>query len=320
MATPQVAAAAAMIRALNPRLDAGQIKQILTQSARTSVDIDGKKVPAPPELGGRILAIDQAVLTVIKQLKPEFKDLTMEQILALARVDLVAKNDSTSPQDWKVTAGILNVGTTGADVVIELHGEGAIGGDSRRHLSQSGRLDWDVTAKDSATIVVQRLDTKGCNRILLPEPRQGLSGKWKIWEIVPGTNTKINGVSGFTNFIYQLNQSGNSVTFTSPAMFRELDIAGTISGNAFTGTFIDNNPKSQNYGQTQGNVEITFSPDGNHFTGRMFRKNWGSEMQWGGDRVSEIGLSPAPSSSTPIAQWVKGSGSLKPTNSVAEGL
>ena len=124
MATPQVTAAAAMIRALNPKLDAGQIKEILTHSARTSVDIDGQKVPAPPELGGRILAIDQAVLEVIKQLKPEFKDLTMEQILASARVGLSAKNDPASPGDWKVTAEILGVRTAGADVVIRASGRG----------------------------------------------------------------------------------------------------------------------------------------------------------------------------------------------------
>jgi len=309
MATPQVAAAVAMIRALSPKLDAGQIKAILAQTARTTVDIDGKKVPAPPELGGRILAIDQTVLAVIKQLKPEFKDMTMDQILGLARVDLVAKNDSASPQDWKITTDIQSVGKAGADVAIELQGEGAIGGDRKRHISQSRSLDWDVTAKESATIVVQRLDTKGCSRVLLPMTTQGLSGNWTVWSIAPATNIKVAGVGGFTKFVYKLSQSGNSVTFTAPAIFRSLDIVGTMSGNTFTGTFIDNDPKSPNYGRTQGSVEVVFSPDGNHFTGRMMQEGWGSEMEWGGDKVSEIGPSPAPSSSTPIAQWVKGSGS-----------
>jgi hypothetical protein len=286
MATPQVTAAAAMIRALNPKLDAAQIKAILAQTARTTVDIDGKKVAAPPELGGRILAIDQAVLTVIKQLKPELKDMTMEQILGLARVKLVAKNESMSPQDWKFTAEIQNVGKAGADVAIELQGEGAIGGDRKQHLSQSGSLDWDATAKDSATIVVQRLDTKGCSRVLLPTPVQGLSGNWTIWSILPGTDIEKAGVGGFTKFIYQLSQSGNSVTFASPAAWRSLDIVGTISGSSFTGTFIDNNPKSPNYGRTEGRVEVTFSEDGKHFTGKEWMEGWGSELEWGGDKVS----------------------------------
>jgi hypothetical protein len=210
----------------------------------------------------------------------------MDQILGLARVKLVAKNESTSPQDWKVTTEIQSMGKAGADVVIELQGEGAIGGESTRHLSQSGSLNWDVTAKDSATIVVHRLDTKGCSRVLLPMPAQGLSGNWTVWSIAPGTNIKVAGVGGFTKFIYELSQSGNSVTFTSPAIFRSLDIVGTISGNTFTGTFIDHDPKSSKYGQTQGSVEVIFSADGNHFTGRQMMENWGSELQWGGDKVS----------------------------------
>jgi hypothetical protein len=210
----------------------------------------------------------------------------MEQILASARIGLSAKNDPTNPKESKVTAEVLGVGTTGEDVVLELHGEGAIRGESTRHLSQSGSLDWDVTAKDSATIVVQRLDTKGCSRVLLPAPVQGLSGNWTVWSIVPGTNIKVAGVGGFTKFIYKLSQSGNSVTFTAPAIFRSLDIVGTISGNTFTGTFIDHDPKSSKYGRTQGSVEVVFSADGKHFTGRQMMENWGSELKWGGDKVS----------------------------------
>jgi hypothetical protein len=115
---------------------------------------------------------------------------------------------------------------------------------------------------------------------------QGLSGNWTIWSIVPGTNTKLAGVGGFTKFAYELNQSGSSATFTAPAMWRSLDIVGTISGNTFTGTFIDHDPKSPNYGRTKGLVEVTFSEDGKHFTGKEWMEGWGSELEWGGDKVS----------------------------------
>ncbi len=294
MATPQVAAAAALIRALNPKLDAGEIKEILAETARTALDIDGKKVAAPPELGGRILAIDEAVLKVINDLRTERKlgPLSMEEAIGRARVGLVARNDSASPQGWEITAEILGVGDAGADVTIELQGEGAVGGDRMRHLSQSGNLAWDVTTKSSATVVVHRLDTMGCSRVLLPElavPAQGLSGKWKIWSIIGGT--KVPGSGGFSIFAYELSQSGSFVTFTAPANFRSQDIEGTISGNTFTGAIKNNDPKTPpsspfKYGQTHGSVDITFSPDGNHFTGRMMDENWGSELEWGGDRVS----------------------------------
>lgn len=66
MAAPMVAAAAAMIRSLNDSLNAVEIKAILVETARTSIDIDGKQVPVPEEVGGRVLAIDQAVKKVVE--------------------------------------------------------------------------------------------------------------------------------------------------------------------------------------------------------------------------------------------------------------
>ena len=170
MATPQVTSAAALIRALNPQLTAGQIKDILVQNARTSVDIDGNKVPAPPELGGGILAIDQAVFKVINDQRKKlnltlFKDI--DSALGLARIDLAAENDPASPNDWKVTANVLGVGANGADVTLDLQGEGAVGGNKRQHLTNSGSLTWDITLKDTATVVVKRLDTNGCSSAYL---------------------------------------------------------------------------------------------------------------------------------------------------------
>ena len=58
------------------------------------------------------------------------------------------------------------------------------------------------------------------------------------------------------------------MTFTAPAIFRSLDIVGTISGDTFTGTFKNNDPKSSNYGKTYGSIKMTFSSDVNHFHGK----------------------------------------------------
>ncbi len=65
MSVPFVTAAAAMIRSLDPSLNASSIKSILTKTARTSIDVDGKQVPAPEEVGGGVLAIDLAVQKAI---------------------------------------------------------------------------------------------------------------------------------------------------------------------------------------------------------------------------------------------------------------
>jgi len=293
MATPQVTAAAALIGALNPKLNAGEIKGILAETARTTLDIDGKKLAAPPELGGRILAIDEAVLKVINDLRAEKRlgPLSMEEAIGRARVGLVARNDSASPQEWKVTAEILSVSDAGTDVTIELQGEGAVGGDRKQHLSQPGNLIWDVTAKGSATVVVKRLDTMGCSRVVLPDlalPAQGLSGKWQLWSIIGGSKVPF---CGGIKCAYVLSQSGSSVTLTPPEFFKSETIVGTINGNTFTGTLRNDDPNTPQsspfkYGQTHGSVEITISPDGNHFTGKMMDENWGSELEWGGDRLS----------------------------------
>jgi subtilisin family serine protease len=294
MATPQVAAAAALIRALNPKLNAGEIKEILAETARTSLDIDGKKVAAPPELGGRILAIDEAVLKVVNDLRAKKKlgPLSMEEAIGRARIGLVARNDSASPQEWKVTAEILNVGDAGTDVTIELQGEGAVGGDSKQHLNQPGSPIWDVTAKGSATVVAKRLDTMGCSRVVLPEPAvpaQGFSGKWQLWSIIGGTKIPF---CGGIKCAYVLSQSGSSVTLTPPEFFKSQTIVGTINGNTFTGTLRNDDPNTPpsspfKYGQTHGSVEITFSPDGSHFTGKMMEENWGSELEWEGEKIQE---------------------------------
>jgi hypothetical protein len=68
MAVPFVTAAAAMIRSLDPSLNASSIKSLLVETGRQSIYINGKQVPAPKEVGGRVLAIDLAVEKVIADL------------------------------------------------------------------------------------------------------------------------------------------------------------------------------------------------------------------------------------------------------------
>lgn len=65
MSVPFVTATAALIRSLDPSLNASSIKSILTETARKSIDVEGNQVPAPKEAGGRVLAIDLAVQKVI---------------------------------------------------------------------------------------------------------------------------------------------------------------------------------------------------------------------------------------------------------------
>jgi len=68
MATPHVTAAAALMRSIDPCLTAGEIKAILIKTARNKTG----NAPAPQDLGGRILAIDESLNETIRHRSPRY--------------------------------------------------------------------------------------------------------------------------------------------------------------------------------------------------------------------------------------------------------
>ena len=69
MSVPFVTATVALVRSLDPSLNASSIKSLLAETTRKSIDVQGHQVPAPKEVGGGILAIDLAVQKVIANLR-----------------------------------------------------------------------------------------------------------------------------------------------------------------------------------------------------------------------------------------------------------
>ncbi|ABZ83768.1 subtilase, putative [Heliomicrobium modesticaldum Ice1] len=184
MATPHVAAAAALLRSIHPKLSAGDIKAILKKTALEGVTVGDRSNLAPPELGGGILSIDQAVLYVLNDLRREkgLAPLSMDAALMSTRIDLIAEG---GPKEWKVSATIPAVGTDGTDVDFELQGEGAVGGNSKKHLDNDGTLKWDVTlAKTTGTVHIKRMDSNSCWKVeLAPD----FSGTWEGTIVVSRT-------------------------------------------------------------------------------------------------------------------------------------
>ena len=266
MAAPQVTAAAAMIRALNPALDAESIKKILTETARSNVEIDGKKVAAPSELGGKILAIDQAVLKVINDLRskksPPLEALKMDGALASARVELNAVNDPVAVQDWRVTANIAGVAASGADVTIDLQGEGAVGGKKKQHLSQPGSVSWDITVKDRASVVVSRQDSGGCSRLdLASEKPSPVAKKGPLWYL-DNISEEVHESDG-TACIPEnrVHLSGNSLDMSSSYDLQAENCAqALISGTAHSRIVWTKPPQEIAYNET-ANVTVTASQD-----------------------------------------------------------
>lgn len=167
-ATPQVTAAAAMLRSLNPLLTAGDIKDILKETARTVFrDASGGTSHVPSSLGAGCLNIEDAVLRVVNDLrrKEGKSELTMDEVDGLYGLSLTASSEDGT--DWDVAAAVRAVGDAGADLVVRLVGEGAIGGETRRHLDAPGNVRWSVTPQGAATVHVKRSDTSSCYRVAL---------------------------------------------------------------------------------------------------------------------------------------------------------
>ncbi len=179
---PHVTAAAAILKSLNPKLNAGDIKRILVETARTSVtnpNDSTKSQAIAANMGGRILAVDQAVLKVINDLRAEKKlpPLKPEDLEKLGVVDAVAITGEAG--EYTVKGIVEAVGQKGADLKIEVYGENnSISGKTEQSLESAGEVQWGVTLpEDKGTIVVTRLEN-GAKSIITIE-KIDINGTWK---------------------------------------------------------------------------------------------------------------------------------------------
>lgn len=182
-AAPQVTAAAAMLKALNPKLTAGEIKDILVATARdgvpnTSGDPTATSNLVPPEMGGKILAVDQAVLQVINDLREDkgLDPLDEKTLELLGVVDAVAITGDAG--EYTVRGIVGAVGSKGTALKIEVFAENsAIGGKTEQRLDAAGDVEWDVTLpEDKGTIKVTRLDSGASSLITIEE--YDIGGHW----------------------------------------------------------------------------------------------------------------------------------------------
>ena len=179
---PHVTAAAAILKSLNPKLSAGEIKRILVATARTSVpNMKDPNAPAQDiaaNMGGKILAVDEAVLKVINDLRAEKKlpPLNADELEKLGVVDAVAITGEAG--EYQVKGIVEAVGQKGATLKIEVYGENnAIGGKTEQSLDAAGEIMWGVTLpEDKGTIVVTRIEN-GAKSIITVE-QLDINGAW----------------------------------------------------------------------------------------------------------------------------------------------
>ncbi len=168
-AAPQVSAAAAILLSLNPNLTAGEIKDILSRTAR----------PGPAELGGKVLAVDQAVLEVINQQREKqgLPAVTGEDLEKGGVVDAVAISQEDE-LTWTVK-GIIEVlpSVAGAEVTISATSGCEIEGETSQTLATPGEVLWNVHVPgDMAQITVTRKDSNASSVITFEQI--DLNGYW----------------------------------------------------------------------------------------------------------------------------------------------
>ncbi len=142
---PKVAAAAAVLRSIDPDLSAGQIKDILVATARDGVatrstEPDATSKLIGQEVGGRILALDRAVFKVINdsRAKRGLEPLTEEELEGMGAIDAVAIIEG-DPTEMTVRGIVKGVGEKGTGVKIDVWStNSAISGSTTQRLGGPG--------------------------------------------------------------------------------------------------------------------------------------------------------------------------------------
>lgn len=256
-AAPQVAAAAAVLKALNPELSAEDVKRILTDTAATSIKtLDGRAADVPASIGGRSLSMDAAVLEVVNGLRKaadeNAAELTMADVEQMYNVTLTASEGAGGA--WDVAASIAQAATGGTELTARLDGEGAIGGKTSQAAKPGATVTWSVTTGgDQATVHVKRADTGACSRVAIG--RNPLVGTWRFnrkqqfmeegWKpvvkdevhvltVTQGADGALTGSVRIAGKDYpaEVTLSGAEVT----VRYVKIVLSGTLAGDRITGT------------------------------------------------------------------------------------
>jgi len=183
MAAPQVTAAIALMKSLDPTLTATDIKKILRDTARPGVPANPEASaylpnPIDEKLGAGLLAVDEAVLAVINRVRVAqgMQPITGEQLVSFGVLDAVAI--SGQPNEYTVRAIVKGCRGDCTDVSISVSGNHALSGSTVQSLAAPGEVEWQVTIAGEypVTIFVQRKDNGAGSRIFIDKVQ--IAGTW----------------------------------------------------------------------------------------------------------------------------------------------
>lgn len=171
---PQVAGAAAVLRALKPDLTGDELKRILIETGASSVrSLDGhSNVSIPAEMGGKILRVDNAVLHVVNLVRADKGQtaLTREQLLAMGGFTVTVAG---GPEEYSFRVHAPDVGEVPTELKAELvAGKATLGGPALQTLTAPGEAAWTLrrtgTEKELLTVKVIRMPSEACSLVRVP--------------------------------------------------------------------------------------------------------------------------------------------------------
>jgi hypothetical protein len=188
-AAPQVTAAAALLKALDPTLEAADIKRILVNTAATEIpDPAGGTKAVDPAVGGRVLRIDEAVWRVLERRLGVTA--TRNEIMARATLDAKARQMEDEPLDYRITATAAEAGDPSAPfttIRIDVNGSGQLSPGRDTLSTDEGVARWHwlfFQYGESALVTLTRLDTGACARLAITaaepeEPEVSFTGRYQ---------------------------------------------------------------------------------------------------------------------------------------------
>ncbi len=258
-AAPQVSAAIAIIQSISPGMDAAQIKDLLVQTAASSVSTESGSTPIPEGMGKGILRVDEAVLKAInnEREKEDKSPYTMQELLDRNTVNLYAE---TGFREYTVRASVPDAEGSSVPLKIEVKGKCSIDGDTVQSVQVGEEAVWDLTIEDDSVFVrVVRTDTEGCAFMTL-KLYESVAGIYEVQGVWDGSALHGEGPEPLTDWRARVEQTDSAMTITF------LNNSGTVltgSYDEITGVFVgmDNNPPADPFATTwwtQDYTTITF--------------------------------------------------------------
>ncbi len=280
-AAPQVSAAIAIIQSISPGMDAAQIKDLLVETAASSVTTESGSTPIPEGLGKGILRVDEAVLKAInnereKEGQPPF---TMQELLDRSSVNLFAE---TGFREYTLRASVPDAESASVSLKLEVKGKCSIDGDTVQSVQVGEEAVWDLSIEDDSVFVrVVRTDTEGCAFMTL-KIYESVSGIYDVKGSWDGSMMNGEGPEPLTDWRARVDQTDASMTITF------LNKSGTVltgSYDEITGVFVgmDNNPPADPFATTwwtQDYTTITFDFDSMPMTAKgTLTWNWEEQTE-----------------------------------------